>query len=338
MKREATGDAHSGSSPPSPTRNAKDGDDEIIQLDIGGERFKTFRSTLTASHKDSLLARMFSDDNRALQKARPDGSYFFDRSPRVFAWLLEYYRNPNMDIHPHRPPAGIPAELWCAELNYWGLCDPKLNHLSIEDAGKIARERFVQLVVADMKQFVLASETSAEDLGLSLYHLDKKVKNDTSNTADYSIICHICADWANRAYTTPPVPVAPLTMHPNDAALYCNPRTWEEAFLWSVVQESAFSNQRMVFEQEHLYDLETNPDPLGYQALWKKYGVKLSLCSMQQFMPVPQDIKIERFPWKLWIQRDPTRFANLKVVIEKDSDDLYDVSCQIVDICATLTL
>ncbi|CAG8553973.1 5488_t:CDS:2, partial [Ambispora gerdemannii] len=68
-----------------------DTDSQIIILDVGGIKYKTFRSTLTA-YPNSLLGTMFADRNQQLLKPINGNEYFFDRNGRAFHYVMEYYR------------------------------------------------------------------------------------------------------------------------------------------------------------------------------------------------------------------------------------------------------
>lgn len=67
--------------------------DDVIELNVGGEKITTLRSTLTAV-SDSKLARMFSKDttekNLLMDK---QGAVFFDYNPIYFNFLLDQLRN-----------------------------------------------------------------------------------------------------------------------------------------------------------------------------------------------------------------------------------------------------
>ncbi|CAH6420977.1 BTB/POZ domain-containing protein [uncultured virus] len=72
-----------------------------VRLNVGGERFTVHRDTLTA-FPDTLLGRMFADPLEdgtpstaasALTKPCDDGTYRFDRSPRIFRTILQFYRS-----------------------------------------------------------------------------------------------------------------------------------------------------------------------------------------------------------------------------------------------------
>ncbi|RGB31360.1 hypothetical protein C1646_262429 [Rhizophagus diaphanus] len=63
--------------------------DERIVLNIGGIKYETYRSTLTA-YPDTLLGTMFQERNEELLKPN-ENEYFFDRND---TYILRY-----MDIH-----------------------------------------------------------------------------------------------------------------------------------------------------------------------------------------------------------------------------------------------
>jgi len=66
--------------------------DDVIELNIGGQKMTTLRSTLTVV-PNSKLARMFSKDNS--EKNLPmdkQGAVFFDYNPIYFNYLLDQLR------------------------------------------------------------------------------------------------------------------------------------------------------------------------------------------------------------------------------------------------------
>ncbi|KAG9297477.1 hypothetical protein G9A89_020879 [Geosiphon pyriformis] len=60
-------------------------------LNVGGIRYETKRSTLTA-YPDTLLGTMFQERNSQLLHPINDNEYFIDRNGRAFHYILEYYR------------------------------------------------------------------------------------------------------------------------------------------------------------------------------------------------------------------------------------------------------
>nr|CAG8466151.1 6660_t:CDS:2 [Entrophospora candida] len=66
--------------------------DQNVILNVGGTKFETKISTLL-SQPDTLLGKMFHPRNRSLLKpTHRDNEYFFDRNPKAFYYILEYYR------------------------------------------------------------------------------------------------------------------------------------------------------------------------------------------------------------------------------------------------------
>lgn len=85
-----------------------------IELDIGGTRFKTSRTTLL-KHHGSFLESMFSGRHEVA--AAPDGSYFIDRDPAHFRVILNFLRC-GAAITPVDPVAKAEA---AAEAEFYGL-------------------------------------------------------------------------------------------------------------------------------------------------------------------------------------------------------------------------
>ena len=66
-------------------------DDDIIQLNVGGQKFTTTRSTLRQIN-GSLLATMFSGSMERSLKHDKDGAVVLDFNPEHFSWILNYLR------------------------------------------------------------------------------------------------------------------------------------------------------------------------------------------------------------------------------------------------------
>lgn len=67
--------------------------DEVIELNIGGQKMTTLRSTLTVIPQ-SKLAKMFSrkNSNENLRRDK-QGAVFFDYNPMQFSYLLDQLRS-----------------------------------------------------------------------------------------------------------------------------------------------------------------------------------------------------------------------------------------------------
>ena len=66
-------------------------DDDIILLNVGGQKFTSTRSTL-CQVEGSLLATMFSGRWEDSVKRDQDGAVFFDVNPQYFGYILDYLR------------------------------------------------------------------------------------------------------------------------------------------------------------------------------------------------------------------------------------------------------
>ncbi|GES96220.1 BTB/POZ protein [Rhizophagus clarus] len=64
---------------------------ERIILNVGGIKYETYRSTLTA-YPSTLLGTMFQERNRALLHPTNENEYFIDRDGKLFRYILQFYR------------------------------------------------------------------------------------------------------------------------------------------------------------------------------------------------------------------------------------------------------
>ncbi|KAG9300712.1 hypothetical protein G9A89_023510 [Geosiphon pyriformis] len=76
--------------PPKKKQKTVAKDDKVV-LNVGGIKYETYQSTLTA-HPDTLLGAMFLERNRSLLQPSENNEYFFDRDGHTFRYILEYYR------------------------------------------------------------------------------------------------------------------------------------------------------------------------------------------------------------------------------------------------------
>ena len=76
-------------------------DDDIISLNVGGQKFTTTRSTL-CQVEGSLLSTMFSGRWEDGLKRDQDGAVFFDFNPEYFNYILKYLRTKKI-VTPKKP-------------------------------------------------------------------------------------------------------------------------------------------------------------------------------------------------------------------------------------------
>ncbi|RIA91079.1 BTB/POZ protein [Glomus cerebriforme] len=74
--------------------------DERIILNVGGIKYETFRSTLTA-YPETLLGTMFHEHNKSLIQSNDDREFFFDRNGNAFHYIMEFYRNGEILWNPY---------------------------------------------------------------------------------------------------------------------------------------------------------------------------------------------------------------------------------------------
>ncbi|CAG8720789.1 3540_t:CDS:2 [Dentiscutata erythropus] len=65
--------------------------EEKIILNVGGKKYETLRSILTAQ-PETLLGVMFQDRNKCLSHPINGNEYFIDRNSEIFDYIIEYYR------------------------------------------------------------------------------------------------------------------------------------------------------------------------------------------------------------------------------------------------------
>ena len=95
-------------------------DDDIIHLNVGGQKFTSTRSTL-CQVEGSLLATMFSGRWEDSVKRDEDGAVFFDVNPQYFGYILDYLRAKK--IATPENPAPLPEVPQNQEKNFSNLVE-----------------------------------------------------------------------------------------------------------------------------------------------------------------------------------------------------------------------
>ena len=116
-------------------------DNDIIELNVGGHKLTTKRSTL-CQVEGSLLASMFSGRWEDSLERDKDGAIFFDFNPQYFLVILEYLRAKKIATPENPAPLPKVAEDQAKSFNnlleYLGLSD------EIVPTEKVPREKFNQ--------------------------------------------------------------------------------------------------------------------------------------------------------------------------------------------------
>jgi len=91
---------------------AKTKDKDWITLNIGGVRVTTTKDTLTNKEPDSMLARMFSqqEDNHWFSRVDETGAYLIDRCGAYVVPIINYLRHGQLVVDDSTNPAGVLEE------------------------------------------------------------------------------------------------------------------------------------------------------------------------------------------------------------------------------------
>ncbi|CAG8571224.1 1668_t:CDS:2 [Ambispora leptoticha] len=97
--------------------------EEHIILNVGGIKYETFRSTLMR-FPNTLLGKMFHQQNRSFLRPTNGNEYFLDRNGYAFRYILEYYRT-GVIIWPEYPSAFVSREELTIEFFYFEISVPQ---------------------------------------------------------------------------------------------------------------------------------------------------------------------------------------------------------------------
>ena len=125
--------------------------DDRIKINVGGRIFETYVSTLR-KYPHTMLGTMLHPRNSHLLGGRgkvgPDGKpmadteLFFDRNPRMFEVILDFYRTGTI----HRPP-DVSWEMLQEELSFFQIDLPEYTNLSKRVSVELRRLEYKDLIL-----------------------------------------------------------------------------------------------------------------------------------------------------------------------------------------------
>lgn len=160
-----------------------DPDATTLVLNVGGELFETYKSTLKKHGGTNLSDELFL--RKFYRESRKD--YFFDRDPVCFRSVLEYVRTGQLHL-----PSNVCGPALKRELDFWGVNESLIQSCcwNIYDSWNSTYESLLQLD-QDRKAMFCMDFEDKEDMNCST-RLRCKLWNILSNH-DYSKLAKVSA-------------------------------------------------------------------------------------------------------------------------------------------------
>ena len=117
--------------------------DDIISLNVGGQKFTTTRSTL-CQVEGSLLSTMFSGRWEDSLKRGQDGAVFFDFNPQYFSYILEYLCTKKI-VTPEKP-----AELPKVPTDHLKNCSALVEYLGLSEEIVVSADESNRVVPTEI--------------------------------------------------------------------------------------------------------------------------------------------------------------------------------------------
>ncbi|CAG8438698.1 9725_t:CDS:10 [Diversispora eburnea] len=171
--------------------------DEIIILNVGGVKYETYRSTLTA-YPETFLGTMFQERNQELLNSRNGNEYFFDRSGQIFHYVMQFYRTGKICYGDQIGPMPISLKEIETELDFFQIPRSTASAIDKVVITKVTNliNAFKQLIkeVAEIymkessfKNFKAEMQILFLDNGQATVNVDKKGISDIfENTKNYA--------------------------------------------------------------------------------------------------------------------------------------------------------
>ncbi len=119
---EADGAERSASEHLQSLRAAQTKQDNKIRINVGGVRHETYKSTLRNIPDTRLAWLAQSTSTNSTDYDQVKGEFFFDRHPRMFDAVLNYYR-----IGKLHAPRDVCGPVFEEELQFWGIDEKQIE-------------------------------------------------------------------------------------------------------------------------------------------------------------------------------------------------------------------
>lgn len=113
--------------------------DRRIKINVGGRIFETYVSTLR-KYPNTLLGTMFHPRNMLLMENTEE--MFFDRNPRIFEVILDFFRTSQI----HRPP-DVSPEMLREEMQFFQIDPPEFSFLSKRVSIELRKLEYKNLIL-----------------------------------------------------------------------------------------------------------------------------------------------------------------------------------------------
>lgn len=184
---EATG-KHLSVAPSSATSEPEQS--KWITLNVGGEIFTTTRLTLTNREPNSMIARMFAQDQLKPSDQDAQGAYLIDRNGHYFRPILDYLRHGRVVYDKHVNLQGV-----LEEARYYGLDALVLLIQDIQQADvSLTRLDFIRTLVTSSHTTELRFQ-GVHLSGINLSKLDLRNIN-----FKYACLSHCNLSYANLSW------------------------------------------------------------------------------------------------------------------------------------------
>ncbi|XP_040174261.1 BTB/POZ domain-containing protein KCTD9 [Anopheles arabiensis] len=181
------------SDPVEPIRTAPEPDgraERWVTLNVGGEIFTTTRLTLTNREPNSMIARMFAQDQLKPAEQDGQGAYLIDRNGHYFRPILDYLRHGRVIYDRHVSLQGI-----LEEARYYGLDGLARLIQEIERADvSLTRLDFIRTLVTSSHTTELRFQ-GVHLSGINLSKLDLRNIN-----FKYACLSHCNLSYANLSW------------------------------------------------------------------------------------------------------------------------------------------